>query len=605
MAYRIPEDKIAEIKNACDIVEIVSESVVLKRTGRNFVGLCPFHAEKTPSFTVSSDKQIFHCFGCGEGGNVFSFLMKQNGVGFLDAVKLLAARCGIELPRPQLTDAERRQVSLRDRLLSANRSALAFFRRNLLDAPSGRRALAYLEHRGLDKTVIDRFQLGYAPGGWDLLTRHLIGRGVGPDQLEAAGLSVRRKQGTGFYDRFRDRIVFPITDPTGNVIGFGGRVMGEGMPKYLNSPETPLYNKRKTLYAIREAREACRGARSVYIVEGYFDAIALHARGIENAVATLGTALTSEQVRLVKGFIGRSGTAVLVYDSDTAGIKAAQRSIDIFNREFVDARILVLPEGHDPDSFLRDFGPKAFLEKAEGARGMTTFLVDTAIGRHGLSPEGKIRVLSEVAPALAAVQDPIDRGVIVRSVAEQLQVDESAVVAKIGRCRIDGAPADPGGTRRPKAEVRSTGPAPMDRTELKLVAMMLQFPEMLETIREKGVVDCLASTELKEIGVEVLARSEQGGDGVSEMLSSCPDPAKKRLITTLAMAEEAWTREGSLKLIHHFVENIQHRRKLEDLDRRIHLAEESGDDGGMLQLLAERQQLAVNLDRLKRELQER
>lgn len=602
MSYRIPEEKIAEVKNACDIVDIVSESVVLKKTGRNFSGLCPFHAEKTPSFTVSPDKQIFHCFGCGEGGNVFSFLMKQNGVGFPEAVKLLALKYGIDLPVRQYGGNERRGPSEREQLIAVNRKALKFFRRALLEAGSGRKAMNYLKDRDLDEATIDRFQLAYAPRGWELLTSHLRKKGVSVDILEKSGLAVQRKQGHGHYDRFRDRIIFPITDLSGNILGFGGRVMDDALPKYLNSPETPLYNKRRTLYALKEARQDCRSTQTVYIVEGYFDAIALHRHGVCNAVATLGTALTPEQVRLVKGFIGKAGTAVLVYDSDAAGIKAAQRSIDIFNREFVDARILVLPEGHDPDSFITALGRERFLEEAGQAKGMTAFLVDTAIGHHGLSPEGKIRILAEIAPALAAVQDPVDRGLIVRDVADQLQVDESAVIEKLRRIGSSSSEA-----QQAAAAVGPGGDATqrLDRTEAKIVSMMLQFSEIIEDIRDQDAVSCLCSPVLRQIGEELLDRAALGPVDVSELISSCSDPEKRKLITTLAMANEAWNREGCLKLLSRFVENTKNRRILADLDQRIRDAEKGNDENTLIRLLAERQKLAVHIDRGKRGLQQR
>ncbi len=598
MAYRIPEEKITEVKNACDIVDVVSESVVLKQTGRNFIGLCPFHSEKTASFTVSPDKQIFHCFGCGEGGNVISFTMKQNAVSFPEAVKLLAMKAGVELPEAGKGDS--RQASLREQLLGVNRSALAFYRQCLLEDPRGRRARDYLGARGLDAATVERFQLGYAPRGWDHLSRHLLGLGKHPEFMEKAGLTIRRRQGDGHYDRFRDRVIFPISDLSGRILGFGGRVMDDALPKYLNSPETPLYNKRRSLYGLKEARQEARARQSVYIVEGYFDAIALHRSGIGNTVATLGTALTAEQVRLIKGFVGQSGKAILVYDSDAAGIKAAQRSIDIFNREFVDARILVLPEGHDPDSYMSDFGKERFLELSAGSKGVSAFLVDTAIERHGLEPEGKIRVLAEVVPALASVHDPIDRGLIARDIAERLQVDEAVIIEKIRRHR-------PGsGVKTELAASRKGPPAPeaLDRTEAKIISMMLQFTEVIDEVRAQKVVDCLSSPLLSQIANDVLARMETGSLDVGDLISAYSDPYHKQLITTLAMVDDAWTREGCLKLISRFVENTRHRRRLADLEEKIKAAESAGDDAFLLELLSRKQALAVSIDRQRREHQD-
>ena len=301
MADFIPEEKISEIRNAADIVEIISEAVVLKKTGRNYVGLCPFHAEKTPSFSVNPEKQIFYCFGCATGGSVFSFLMKQQGMTFPEAVKAVAQRCGIELPRREMSPAERRRASERELLLGINRKAMAYYSGVLKHPVAGRKARAYLEKRGFAAAIIEQFALGYAPEGWDPLIRHL---GAGRERLqllEKAGLVIPRKTGSGCYDRFRDRIVFPILNAARQVIGFGGRVLDDGLPKYLNSPETPIYTKGRSLYGIDLAREDCRKSETVFVVEGYFDLLALHQHGIQNAVATLGTALTPEHVRVLKG----------------------------------------------------------------------------------------------------------------------------------------------------------------------------------------------------------------------------------------------------------------------------------------------------------------
>jgi DNA primase len=595
LAYRIPEEKITEVKNACDIVDMVSESVVLKQTGRNFIGLCPFHSEKTASFTVSPDKQIFHCFGCGESGNVISFTMKQNAVSFPEAVKLLAMNVGIELPDAGKSDV--RQASLREQLLGVNRSALGFFRQCLTKDPRGRRARDYLNARGLDEATVQRFQLGYAPRGWDHLSRHLLRSGKRPEFIEQAGLAIRRPKGGGHYDRFRDRVIFPISDLSGHILGFGGRVMDDALPKYLNSPETPIYNKRRSLYGLKEARQEARAMQSVYIVEGYFDAIALHRHGLGNTVATLGTALTPEQVRLIKGFIGQSGKAVLVYDSDAAGIKAARRSIDVFNREFVDARILVLPQGHDPDSYISEFGKERFLDLSSDAKGVSAFLVDTAIERHGLEPEGKIRILAEVTPALASVTDPIDRGLIARDIAERLLVDEAVVMEKIRQHRPKS-----GDQPEPVAFAKGFSvPETLDRTEAKIISMMLQFTEVIDEIRAQNVVDCLSSPLLSKIGNDVLARMETGSFDVGDLISAYSEPYHKQLITTLAMADDAWTREGCLKLISRFVENTRHRRRLAELEESIKAAESAGDEETLLNLLSRKQALAVSIDRQRRE----
>ena len=382
LAAYISEDKITEIKNQADILDIVSESVLMKKAGRNYVGLCPFHSEKTPSFTVSPDKQIFYCFGCGEGGNVFSYLMKMEGLTFPETARQLARRYGIDIPSQSLTPAQKQRMGEKERLLAINRMAAEFYQRHLLKNPAGGSARDYFVKRGITKETCQRFGLGYAPDGWEHFARFSMMKKIPSALAEQTGLLVAREQKKGFYDRFRNRIIFPIHDAGGQVIGFGGRVMDDSLPKYLNSPESPVYNKSKSLYGLHRARQACREADSVYIVEGYFDLIRLHQSNVENAVATLGTALTEDHIRMLRGYARK---AVLVFDSDDAGIRAAHRSVDLFMRFEMDAKVMVLPQGHDPDTFLVEYGYDEFIRYTENASGMMRFLMDVAIEKHGLS----------------------------------------------------------------------------------------------------------------------------------------------------------------------------------------------------------------------------
>ena len=353
MANFIPEDKISEIKHSADIVDIVSDVVLLKKAGKNLVGLCPFHSEKTPSFTVSPDKQIFHCFGCGVGGNVISFLMKQEGLSFPEVARHLAKRYGVSIPEGPVSPEQKRRMSERESLFDLNRRAMDYFHETLLKSPAGEKARSYLSKRGISAKTIDAFKLGFARDGWDHLLRYFSGRRIPRALLEKSGLILARKDSSGYYDRFRNRIIFPIFNASMQVIGFGGRVLDDALPKYLNSPETAVYNKSRSLYGIHRAKEKCRTTGTVFIVEGYFDLLTLHQHGIENAVATLGTALTAEHVRLLTRYASRM---ILVYDSDEAGIRSAQRCIetfwhehvdfrreDVFSEEKADTHILVLP----------------------------------------------------------------------------------------------------------------------------------------------------------------------------------------------------------------------------------------------------------------------
>ena len=603
----IPEEKITEIKNAADIVDIIADAVVLKKAGKNYLGLCPFHSEKTPSFSVSPDKQIFHCFGCGTGGNVFTFIMKHQGLAFPDAVKSLANRFGIDLPEERMSPGKRREMSQREMLYKLNRAAMGFYRDCLKDPRVGRQATAYLHGRGFDAEAMALFGIGYAPDAWDHLVRFLKGRKLPARIVEMSGLVVPRKQGGGHYDRFRDRVMFPIFDGADRVIGFGGRVIGEGQPKYMNSPETPVYNKGSSLYGINWARQSCRQLHQVFIVEGYLDLLSLHLRGIQNVVATLGTALTAQQIRALKGIVG-SGTITLVFDSDDAGMKAAHRSLelfwqehtdfgkgDVFSENDADTRILVLPAGHDPDSYIRQFGADAFLAEAEKAPGIIPFLCESAIVRYGMSAEGKIRVVTELSAALAGISDPVARSVYIRMVAERLGIDESAIID-----RLRQVAAHRGRSGRLSAAYTATT-APHDRNptvaaqgasrggsrlERLLVTMMIQFPDILPEVRKRHIVEALDDPTLKAAGGAILA----DGPDVAVLIHRHADETVASLLSELAMADEKWDRDGCLRLIQQF--EMNRNRTNDALVKQIRKAEADNDHTRLLQLLKEKQRLA-------------
>lgn len=599
MAGRIPEDKIAEIKNLADIVDIVSEVVVLRKAGKNFVGLCPFHSEKTPSFTVSPDKQIFHCFGCGEGGNVFTFLTKQTGCTFPEAVRQLAGRYGIELPERDPATGRSGPASEREQLLALNRLAEEFFRRQLEAGPVGQPAREYLARRGIAVEIQQAFGMGYAPPQWDLLTRHLARQRLPEALLLASGLVLPRKSGRGCYDRFRDRVMFPISDAGGRIIGFGGRVIADGTPKYLNTPETPVYSKSRSLFGIHQGRAHCRSSREVYIVEGYLDLIALHQHGIRNAVATLGTALTADHVRQIRGLIGEHGRTVLLFDSDDAGINAARRSIGVFAAAFVDARYVVLPAGYDPDTFVFEFGAERLLAEAREAKAAVPFLLDRAVGAYGLTNEGRIKILADLAEPLAAVVDPVARSLYIREVAERTGVEEAAVLEKVRRLVGERRPR-PEGREAPtalQADDAAGGPA-ADRLERQLVTMMLQCPETLPEVARCRLVDLMEDASLQAVAQAILDMARRGSFTTADLLEAIDDSRRRRVITALALQTDPWTSRACRGLIRQFVER-QGRRRRQRLERMIAEAEQTGDQGRLERLLVQRQELAVEQNRRK------
>jgi len=607
LAGYIPEDKIAEIRHAADIVDVIAETVLLKKSGKNFSGLCPFHAEKTPSFTVSPEKQIFHCFGCGAGGNVFSFIMKRDGIGFADAVRRLAERSGVEIPERPVSPRAKRQMSEQASLLEVNRLAADYFRQALRQQPAGQAAMDYLTRRGVTHETIEKFELGYAPKGWDHLLRHITRKKFSPALLEKAGLAIPRREGTGFYDRFRDRIIFPILDENARVVGFGGRVLDSSTPKYLNSPETLVYTKRRVLYGLNHAKDACRTSGSVFIVEGYLDLIALHQHGVTNAVATLGTALTSDQIRLLTRYAGRM---VLVYDSDEAGIRSARRCIDLFWKEHVDFRrgdvfseeradthILVLPEGHDPDSFLMAHGVDAFRRLAQSAPGVITFVMEQAVQRHGMSTEGKIRIVSELQSYLTAINDRVARALYVKQLSERIRLDESVILERLqarGGPRTGpeaGLGSAPSGGRR-AVEIH-------EPFEQRIIAMMLQFPEIIPEIVQCGVLDAFSHPFLKSAGESILRHRYEAVAQLPELLAGIEEGALKETLVALAMSDESWTRSGCSAFLRRFMETRQKQLSRGSMQAAIEAAERKHDEAEVMRLLSEKQKMAVRREKQK------
>ena len=593
MAPFIPEEKITEIRDTCNIVDIVGESVVLKKAGQNFVGLCPFHGEKTPSFTVSPHKQMFYCFGCGEGGTVFSFLMKHQGISFPDAVKQLAERFGIQLPRRELSPEQKKRLSERDQMFQLNRLALDFYRHVLQKDPMGEVARRYLKKRGFTADTAATFQFGYAPPGWDHLLGYLNHKRMPLPLAERAGLVVRRQSGHGHYDRFRGRIIFPICDPGGRVVAFGGRVLDDALPKYLNSPESEIYSKSRSLYGLDVARNHCRSSEQVYIVEGYFDVSALHQHGIREAVGTLGTSLTREHVRMVQGLIGAGGRAFLVFDSDEAGIKAARRSVALFEKGFVDARILVLPPGHDPDSFIFEHGQDKLRALAVKAKGLMAFLIDSAVERYGMSMEGRIRVLDDMAASLGAVSDPGARSIYVKYLAETVDIEETAILEKINQSsrrnqQTFDRPAGPEEVHpAARRQMSLNQPSGGSRIERQVVAMMLQFPEILPQIRTRQVVSYIEDPLLKVIAMEAV------GEITDDVVEGIDAEVKQQIMAQLSVAEEKWEYKRCLDIIHQLLAPRM-RARAAQLDRQIRDAEKQHNQERLLELLQERKQLTEN-----------
>ena len=434
----IPQDIIEQIKDRTDILDVVSGYVTLSKAGQNFKGLCPFHSEKTPSFMVSPSRQIFHCFGCGTGGNAFTFVMKMEGTSFPETVRELGRKAGIAVPEVQAA-RHHQDSGAREKLEQLNEAAQAWFRRNLTQAEAGRDARLYLKDRGMFDDTLEAFGFGYAPESWDGLLKHLLKGGYTIQDLLSAGMIVP-KEGAGktkdvaaYYDRFRARVMFPIRDLRKKVIGFGGRILGEGMPKYLNSPETPLFNKGRALYLLEKAREAAGKTDTLVIVEGYFDAIALHQAGIANAVATLGTALTPDHIRTIRRYVTK---VVLLFDPDEAGVRAALRTLDLFVDSMLGVKVVSLPDGDDPDTFIRKQGTEAFAQLQDKAPSLLDFAVAHSLTKADSTLiEDRIRSVDEILRILQKTSNRLEKEECLKRVAERLGVNQQRLVERYPELR--------------------------------------------------------------------------------------------------------------------------------------------------------------------------
>ena len=420
----IPSSFKDELVARSDIVDVVSDYVTLTPKGGSYWGLCPFHGEKTPSFHVLPDRQLYHCFGCGKGGGVVSFVMEMENLPFLDALRLLAKRAGMEFPEGDLDESSRRK---RNRLLNLNKEAARFFH-SQLHSPVGQPGLDYLQRRGLSKGIMTRFGLGFAPDSWDSLIRAMAQKGYEKRDLLDAGLAVSNQKGS-IYDRFRNRVMFPIIDLRGDVIGFGGRVLDDSTPKYLNSPDTPVFNKGRNLFALNIAKKSRLGR--IILTEGYMDTISLHQAGFDCAVASLGTALTPEHAQLLSRY---TKEAIIAYDGDGAGVSAAQRAIPILEKTGMKVRVLRVKGAKDPDEFLKTYGPEAFAKLLDQSENHIEYRIEQVLGRYDLTDDAqKVEFLKEVVGVIAGLHSPVEREVYGARCAELAGISAEAMGQEVKR----------------------------------------------------------------------------------------------------------------------------------------------------------------------------
>ena len=500
-------DPVGTIRAAADLYEVVSDYVALKKSGARWRGLCPFHQEKTPSFYVDPDKQLYYCFGCQAGGDVFKFLMQYEKLEFPEALKNLAARYNVTLPARGAAG----ETSERQKIIALNRQAVAYFRDALM-RPAGERARQYLASRGMPREVAERFQLGYAPEGWSGLKDHLAqaaggGREAREGLAVAAGLLARKEESGRTYDRFRDRVIFPIVNLSDEVIGFGGRVLGSGEPKYLNSPDTAAFNKGENLYALPAAKESIRKDGYAVLVEGYMDAIALQAAGVGHAVATLGTGFTSGHVRLLKRFAER---VVVNFDPDAAGRQATRRSLEILLENGFEVRVVALPPGKDPDLYVREEGVERYRDQVRRALPYVEYLAREVAGRVDVArSEGKVQALNEVLPFLVRMDHPVRRAAQVEMLASVFGIEDRIVLQE-----LKDAVRDRRKEMGSRAAAQAVGRRGESEAESLLVRVIMDHAEVREVILPEVEETDLGSGRVKEI-VRAVRRIAETGEEVT------------------------------------------------------------------------------------------
>jgi DNA primase len=538
MNYRIPEETIEQIRRSVDIVEVISDYVQLKKQGRNYFGLCPFHGEKTPSFSVSPEKQIFHCFGCGAGGNVFSFLMDIEGISFVEAVKQLASKANIELPDLNIENRPNTNQKANEipKMIEAHELLKKFYHHLLVNTKEGQEALDYLLARGFTREVIEQFEIGYSLNSWDVAVKLLAGRGFSLHMMEKAGLVIRKEDGS-YFDRFRNRIMFPIHDHQGATIAFSGRILGEGQPKYLNSPETMIFNKSKILYNFHNARVHIRKNQQAILFEGFADVIAAVKAGLPHSVATMGTSLTEEHARILRRNVE---SVIICYDADMAGIEAAFRASQLLTEAGCYVKIATMPDGLDPDEYVSKFGPERFrTDVIDASVSFMSFkMTYLKKGKNLQNESDQIRYVDEVLQELAKLSNPVELDYYLRQLATEFSLSLEALRQQLHHYRQSNRKQESSSFNKVAVSKQTTEkkllPA-FHNAERMLIAHMLRSREIAFTVQQ-AVQGNFNIEEHQAIVAYLYAFYEEGNEpDVSAFIQRLNDEQLKKLVTELSM----------------------------------------------------------------------
>lgn len=584
-----------DIRDRIPIAVYIGEHVPLKRAGRSFKGLCPFHNEKTPSFRVSDEKGIYHCFGCGESGDLFQFVIKFEGASFAEAVKMLAARAGIEIPRDISPNLAKEDEILRKKRLffRINELARDWFRERLGDSRAGVIARRYLQDRGLSEEIWTQHFLGFADNSWDRLALYLKEKGV-PLELAAELGLIKRREGGGYYDFFRNRVIFPIVSTQGDVLGFSGRTLEGGeVAKYLNSPDSSIYHKSNCLYGLNRAAASIRNLDRAILVEGNIDLLSLHQVGIVNVVAPLGTALTSGHVRVL---LRQTRNITVVFDGDAAGTRAALRSLEIFLDEGLSPRMVSLPHGEDPDSLVRKEGVDAFKKRIDAASSLFEYFVECVIGEVGSDATGKIAAIRKIMPFLKRVTDVTERGIYIRYVARRLDVEErsierAVVQGKKGEDYVFTSVVNVSSKRSDEIVMRSA--------ERMLVEVILSHPLLAEEVLGGIDVSCFEDSWCRTV-IEFMVGGwrREGKFSLNLALDTLADPELASQLRELSLCGEMTSLDEARNLVRDCMAHIKGRKakaRLVDINADIRRAEIEGDEKRLMALLSEKLELVTQV----------
>jgi len=619
MSGRIGDDTLETIRERTDIVTLVSSYLSLKRSGVNHFGLCPFHNEKSPSFNVNEARQTYHCFGCGEGGDVFAFLMKMEGLTFPEAARRLAEQAGLEIAEEQADPQAEQRRREKERLWRINAVARDYYQQVLLRNPEGKPGRDYLKRRGYDGDTARAFDLGYAPSGWEGLAGHLKEQGFDFEEVRTLGLVRPSRDGRGDYDLFRERLVFPIYDLTGEVAAFGARVLGEGQPKYLNSPESPVYHKGRQFYGLHRGREAMRRQGEVLVVEGYFDVIALQRAGIENVVATCGTAMTEEHARLLKRYVRK---VLFLFDQDKAGLQATWKGMAQILPLGLAGAVVHLPQGDDPDSFLQREGAQAFQACLEGARPVIEVYQEQLLGEAGDDFGARARCIEEILRTLLLLPGEIERDLYLQDLASRSGIERELLKSQLAELAAKEARLRERRSAEPRREAQqATAPSaspereiphpvasyatarpvvqaaqvtnPQRKAQRLLLKVLMLHEEYHPRAREAGLENLFADQDFFTLA-ELLLRVGSEAFATALDTAELDDPVRQLALELLDLDPQA-VGDGHAKIFNDCLrdgEFRQIRQRLKDLQSLIDRAEREGDDEARINY--QREKTALN-----------